>query len=86
MAEKNIELDSVEVAAAVFWATATGNIRLLENEFFCYGGLPGHAAAAFRRTGQCCRGQPRCGGNAASDRESYTAGRPDRALLHQSGA
>ena len=32
MAEKNIELDSVEVAAAVF-GNCDRNIRLLENEF-----------------------------------------------------
>ena len=32
MAEKNIELDSVEIAAAVF-GNCDRNIRLLENEF-----------------------------------------------------
>ena len=32
MAEKNIELDSVEIAAAVF-GNCDWNIRLLENEF-----------------------------------------------------
>ena len=57
MAEKNIELDSVEVAAAVF-GNCDRNIRLLENEFsvtaVCRGtqlrlsGEPANVAAASR--------------------------------------
>ena len=57
MAEKNIELDSVEVAAAVF-GNCDRNIRLLENEFsvtaVCRGtqlrlsGEPANVAAAIR--------------------------------------
>jgi phosphate starvation-inducible protein PhoH len=57
MAEKNIELDSVEIAAAVF-GNCDRNIRLLENEFsvtaVCRGtqlrlsGEPANVAAASR--------------------------------------
>ena len=57
MAEKNIELDSVEIAAAVF-GNCDRNIRLLENEFsvtaVCRGtqlrlsGEPSNVAAASR--------------------------------------
>mgnify|MGYP000706629569 CR=1 FL=1 len=47
MAEKNIELDSVEIAAAVF-GNCDRNIRLLEKRVLRYGRLPGHTAPALR--------------------------------------
>lgn len=53
MAEKNIELDSVEVAAAVF-GNCDRNIRLLENEFSVTAVCRG-TRCGFQATGQCCR-------------------------------
>ena len=70
MAEKNIELDSVEVAAAVF-GNCDRNIRLLEHEF--------SVTAVCRGTQLRLSGEP-------SDGKSYAAGGSDGALLHQSGS
>ena len=84
MAEKNIELDSVEIAAAVF-GNCDRNIRLLENEFSVTAVCRGTIAPALGRTGQCCGGDPRGGGDASPDREPYPAGGSDCALLHQPG-
>ena len=81
MAEKNIELDSVEIAAAVF-GNCDRNIRLLENEFSVTAVCRG---TQLRRTGQRSGGQPRGGRHASSDREPYPAGGSDCALLHQPG-
>ena len=61
MAEKNIELDSVEIAAAVF-GNCDRNIRLLENEFSVTAVCRGT-----QRTGQRSGGQPRGGRHASSD-------------------
>ena len=70
MAEKCIELDSVEIAAAVF-GNCDRNIRLLEKEF---------------SVTAVCRGTQLRISGASSDREPHPAGGSDRALLHQSGA
>ena len=80
MAEKSIELDSVEIAAAVF-GNCDRNIRMLEKEFsvtaVCRGtmlrisGEPANVAAAARAVE----------GDASPYREPYAAGRPDGALL-----
>lgn len=79
MAEKSIELDSVEIAAAVF-GNCDRNIRMLEKEFsvtaVCRGtmlrisGEPANVAAAARAVE-----------DASPYREPYAAGRPDGALL-----
>ena len=79
MAEKSIELDSVEIAAAVF-GNCDRNIRMLEKEFsvtaVCRGtmlrisGEPANVAAAARAVeGMLLLIVP------------YAAGRPDGALL-----
>ena len=90
MAEKCIELDSVEIAAAVF-GNCDRNIRLLEKEFSVTAVCRG---TQLRISGEPANGrpaahgptEPRRGGNAASDREPHPAGGSDRALLHQFGA
>ena len=78
MAEKSIELDSVEIAAAIF-GNCDRNIRLLEKEFsvtaVCRGtmlrlsGEEANVAAAVRA------------GDAAPDRKPHAAGGSDGALL-----
>ena len=57
MAEKCIELDSVEIAAAVL-ATVTG-IFAYWKRVFCYRCLPRHTASHFRRACQCGGSEPR---------------------------
>ena len=84
MAEKCIELDSVEIAAAVF-GNCDRNIRLLEKEFSVTAVCRGTQLRISGETANVAA-EPSRGGNASSDREPHPAGGSDRALLHQSGA
>lgn len=66
MAEKSIELDSVEIAAAIF-GNCDRNIRLLEKEFSVTAVCRGTSASPLWRGGQrgrCCACR---GGDAAPD-------------------
>ena len=55
MAEKSIELDSVEIAAAVF-GNCDCNIRLLEKEFSVTAVCRGTGGGSRRKTGLFARG------------------------------
>ena len=66
MAEKSIELDSVEIAAAVF-GNCDRNIRLLEKEFSVTAVCRGTMLRLSGESSQCCGSDPGGGGDAAPD-------------------